>query len=464
MLRNLSLTAAQQVVANLGDRGLQVVQNSPVHTLAVAAMPVRGVEVTDENIIAVLTETSSQQATTMPHDALLEAYVETLGKSLVKQAGFARTVVNPICGRIFAKVNEVLTESTMVNIEVVPVRLSAAVASVQTAEMIGNHANSRNQAIRFPAAFPTMEEGDLTELLKTGSAQYDQLLSEMLASHPEGWLTKVYESVFVTQTYKNESVDGQQVTVFYAQADNADAMLVTHLLAIHFVDNPPAGYPMSLTDYQVTSSSYIAASAAGLNATLAQWDRRTAAQTLVLAWGRNKVMVNGPVYDMYLENGGTVEAVYYAALKEPTTENTSLRKLLDNNEAMTRGYMTYLSNYRNAALEKAAMTAKDIALQAITAEINGLTDEQNVCDVDRVSMHRSVQEAFAQTAPGPFAEKAYKNIRSLVCRIMFPKSNANELLGLIDQEIEQDPSVDVRHAAYTAVMRLMAKHLVSQVS
>ncbi len=464
MLRKLSIQAALQVVSNLGERKLQVVENSPVHNMAVAAMPSRGTEVTEENVIDALMATSSQQGAPVTHDLVLEDYVKTLGSSLVKHANFARTVVNPICGRIFAKVNEVLTESAIIDIEAVPVRLSAAVASVQTAEMIGNHANSVNRALRLPAPFPTMEEGDITELLKTGSMQYDQLLSEMLASHPEGWLRDVYESVFVKQDYRNETHNGASVTVFYAQADQADAMLVINLLARHFLDNPPAGYPVSLSDYQVTTSSYIAASAAGLNATLSQFERRVAAQTLVLAWGRNKVMVNGPVYDMYLENSGSVEAIFYAALKEPTAENTSMRKLLDNNEEFTRGYMTHLTNYKNAALAKAASTAKDIALQAITAEINGLTDEQNCCNISREEMHRAVQQAFSQTAPAPFAENAYKNIRALVCRVMFPKSNANELLGLIDAEIEQDPSVDVRYAAYTAVMRLMAKHLVSQVA
>lgn len=464
MIRQLSIEAAKQVVANLGERKLQVVQNSPVHNMAIAVMPPRGTAVTEENITEVLTKTSSNQAMPVTHDTVLEEYVKLLGQSLVKQAAFARTVVNPICGRIFAKVNEVLTESTMIDIEAVPVRLSAAVASVQTSEMVAPHTNAHNRATRLPTAFPTMEEGDIVELLKTGSMQYDQLLAELIAAHPEGWVSSVYNSVFVTQDYKNETVNGSPVTVFYAQADKADEMLVVHLLARHFVDNPPAGYPLSLSEYQVIVSSYIAATAAGLNATLAQWDRRVAAQTLVLSWGRNKVLVNGPVYDMYLESGGNVESIYYAALKEPNAENTSMRKLLDNNEAYTRGYMTYLSAHKTAALQKAAITAKDVAMQAITAEINGLTDEQNCCNVPREEMHRAVQQAFSQTAPGPFAEKAYKNIRSLICRVMFPQSNANELLGMIDQELEQDPNVDVRFAAYTAVMRLMAKHLVSQVA
>src|SRR5574343_175337 len=177
MLREQSIYAVLPVLANLGERKLQVVENSPVHQMAVAAYPAT-IDFDLNNIVGALSKHSDKPNGPVTHEFLLEQYVEKLGSGVVKQAAFARTVVNPICGRIFAKVNDDLTESTMIDLEVVPARLSAAVASVQTAEMTARYSNSNQvSALLLPQGLPEKTEADLIEALKTGSQQYDTLLS-----------------------------------------------------------------------------------------------------------------------------------------------------------------------------------------------------------------------------------------------------------------------------------------------
>lgn len=463
MIRKNSINAALPVVANLGDRALKVIANSPVHEMAVAAMPPQGTEITGENLVDVIFEASSISTIPVTHDLTLERYVKTLGSAVVRHAAFARNVVNPICGRIIAKVNEALSISGMVDIEVVPTRLSAAVASVQTADMLSRYDAHRAVATRFVREFPELSEADLVESLKTGSLQYDQLLAEMVAAHPEGWVESIYRGVFIRQDFApiNESEKG--TVSYFANQDLADEYLVIHLLARYLFDNPPADYPQALSDYQSAVATHVSAAAAALNNTLIAADRRTQQQILVVRWDKKRVLVNGPVYDMFLENGGQVEAIFGAALTAPVSGNTYMRAILDNSDALCRAYNTFITNRRQEAVAQAAQSAFGAAQTAISVEINSLTDADNVCNIERPDMHRAALEAFQGIAPAYFTENTYANVRTLVCRIMFPGSNANELLSIMDKEMEMDPNIDVRHAAYLAVMRIMAKHLASQV-
>ena len=368
MLENNVLQVSYDLADTLLQRGLVVgsVEGTLLDAVASASRPVvglelyRSVEVEHGSAVSILSTSSLEKEPNgeFRHGVVLEAALKQLAAGVRVDHDFARNGVNPIIRKIVEAVTakEALrSDATELRPTIAPYFYSDVWTSASWTALVERFAEQPLVKINVKAPIELSEEIRPVELLLEGASKFGfaEDIKSLIANKGEEWVYSVFAGAFRNERFElgrigleiREDSDGW---LFGNSRMAVDAVIVIHLMARSLLTKTPTGgYQKS--DWDSVLSSVIGASGQRLYRAMQQRAEDRRRKVLVFTYGytdgeysgngvHGAVVVNGDLYNDYLEKGGSPEALMGASYQ---SQLRNLDELLAANDALLANYQKH---------------------------------------------------------------------------------------------------------------------------
>lgn len=430
-LAELHSASSSEVAFALTSAG----EGSLVESLAVVANMSEGLDA----------ETPNQHLTVM------NRYVEMISAAVQKHFQVARTVVAPAVQEYHERVVTTLgqiTPSKLMGVEVVPMNVPE----------FFNNSNFESEYTRYedltldsPAlnmSLPNLDTETIIENLKTGSGGVDKQIEEWAAVVGHNKLKELYNEAF-TQSMDGEP-KGWRALVEDKQC-GLDNALALFLWARKLVGNPPEETAMSLDTYNERMEAVRDQAGAKLSRVRNELDRAMKNKMLVRNYDGSKTIVYPAVYEWFMDNGGSNELIYGNALSD--NRQFSAEALIGRTEELAGIWNRHVAIVQRTE----ANNRFSRIVEALEIEFRRMLAEEGAED-NAEERHR-IQDMFVEQL-GQVKPKDTECLESLclrlMCRSRFYKTDAEKILLSINQNKEDNPSLDIREAAALALIEYVA--------
>lgn len=468
MIYNSTIEAVYPLAEKLVKSGIKVsaLQTTPVHQLVCAGHVDKpsGNTAIEEDVVQVILDgaESKDPDGACRHDIVITELTEVISKSVRNNLDIARNVVNPIVKDAVVDMEEFIQNSLNVKpnyVSVVPKFWHNFWNGSAVRDMVSRYSEMGYKEVKLTNGFVTSSDNvELIELCKTGAKRFDESLVEYIATWEIDKLVGIYNSIFsnlpvVRAESLNDAINGE----------SADEALVAYLIATNMFNNPPENSGMGLEHYRSYMSDIMAQSGRMLLQILDRRERDFKNNVLIKSWPYSdgdlgaklvEIYVNGDVYNKFLKEGGTPEAIIgsfvsskergYTPLLEQATE---FAKHWERHERVLT--TTQRLNRHNFAIEGITL--------AVTNQINSLDDDSLI--VPREILHRKLKEQISKLR-GNFHERPYESVRMVVCNTMFPHTDALSILTAMDNVAKDYPEMDIREVALLATIEIVSTWMV----
>jgi hypothetical protein len=482
MLRKQALNAVWPLQNKLTENNwvLSPVEGTPLATLVKANLKAgdtfyiqEGNDFTPPDRLLEKNSLEKDQLGINRHDLVLTELVDTIGKSLGNQLDVARNIVQPMVKEAFEKIENEERKRHRVNqcqYDIVPMFFNGIWDSSILESMTDKYANSPIESLPSFDGFPAMSGEELLGRMKTNT-RLDKDIEELLDDSPADYLVNVYRAFFLEDYTANDKVSGTSYVNNWGldkrELNNdiysCNKLILVYLLARDFAQNPPAGVDMDLATLRTKCTVVMVQAARAICGVLRKRDSYKRTKQLVLKWPEGKpwpvgqndvIVVNGDVYQVFLKEGGTPEALIGCALAD-RSENYAM--VIANTPAYIKEWQRnerLINDYMRSNHMTTIMSATN---DVLTSMINTMDEHQ--LPAQRPVLHQRLRDAVRQL-DGKSSEELYNYVRNVVCDVFWPHTDAKRILKSIDAHMEsEDNRMDPREAAMFAVIDLLADWL-----
>jgi len=388
------------------------------------------------------------------HSQAIDELVTIAATAVRKQLKFARELVTPVSTDAFERVSKYLDEAPIQELRHSIKEVSCpAVYSVAGLQDLVDRYKSQPQITLQPFGnrMPEMSAEDLIDRVKTGMSGVDKALTEMIEANT-GIASRVYDEYFLGKggTFGEQQGNGKAETV------------VAYVLARSFNSNVPSGVNEELGFFREQTAHFMAEFGRRIFQELRKQDRIVRQKDLIahMPLADNigaEIQVNSSVYQAFLKEGGTPEAII----------GTCLRGI---------NRPTYADLLEDAHGGEKAVKVQERILQS------------RIVNEYEANVHNAIIEVFGQiiaanefpegmTAPtvrdvrdwlkaNPFRKKFDLDRFCLraVCGALFPNYNAYPVLSGIMSHKENNPELSNREAATMVTIDLVGEWLAAQLT
>lgn len=464
MLTRSSLNAAYPLAEQLAAKGfaLRALPETPLAALINASMihahtagaAAAGQLETQADTGSLLMEGAAFADTfgDVPHDKIMAESVKMIADSVAFNLDLARNTVNPIIKDVVASAQAYMdnsAQSSLSPLTVVPFYYKAIWDSPILRELVERHGNQ--PVTDMPLQSLQIEEpSDFAELLKQGGGRFDEEIAEFAQACGHGFLSGVWHSTFGPDSHNSVlSVLRHTYACF-------DVSLATFLMARRLQADIPSGVNMELSQWQAYVSTIQAQAGRAVCRALEKRALDLRMKNLVILApngddARGDVLVVGDVYDNWLREGGSTEILFGALCNNGDTSYVGMLTYKDINEKAWK--RTYSLLQTNIAFRRFNDLVAGLRA-GMTKAINSLDDKYIV--VDRAVLHERLKERLTHVKQKDL-EDIYNVARKAVCRVMFPHTDAEQMLLAIDASAAAHPELDIREAALLATIDFVAR-------
>lgn len=475
MLTKSAIEAAYPVAAALAARGVSL---TPQANTAIAAM----VEISLPAAVALtqshdgaVTPTASfaealSEGTSIPlpgsqesaHDQVKADLIRNVANGISATHKIARNEVATVIKRVVASATEALRAETVrqgLGMAVIPYFYKDIWASYVPREMAAPYEGRYlGEKLRV---LPVPEIKDWASVTLTGVPSYDPEVEKFLASCDNDYLQQIWAELFQAGTDVGK-ICNRSFTDAGGVRGGIDAALLIHLWARNLRDNPPAGLNTDLANWRMYCTNLLADAGALIMRNLRQILADNEANRFVIGApaGRGnanaRVYVLGEAYNRFLENGGSPEVVLGAYLADDIA-SVSVDMPREKAEAFAARY----SSANAIAARSGDYTRRENLLRAVR---NAVAGEIAICENplgDKGAMHELLKNAVAKLDPK--IDDIWVIARHLVCRSIFPHTDAESFLSTMDCCAQENPELAVREAALLATIEHLVDWTLEQV-
>mgnify|MGYP005840224371 CR=1 FL=1 len=468
MIRHTTIEACYPLAQTLAKKGLKLssIEQTPIQKLIQAAhieLPANAKELgLDLDIVNIISEGSKNPGprNNYPHDMAMEELTETVSNTVKRNLQLAKNTVNPIIIEAIEDTEEYLRatiETRSTHIEIKPYYYAPIFNFNQLSTMVERFVETNFKDISLTLGFdyPSDKES-LFKLAKTDINSFDETLMEFFTNMSEEDLATTFNSVFGPDAIRQSRLSD------VIGNGNKEKTLLIYLFSKGLLKNVPeslgSNKDVDLAGYRNYISQIIAQSGRTLLSILSNRERDLTRNVLLRPFPSTRelgqrlitIEVNGDVYEKFLNEGGTPETIFGSFVSD---QERSFSKLIDNN---TKYQDEWKKKNRilvtGERLEKFNDGIDGIKL-ALTKQINQLDEE--MVPVAKEILHQRLKESMSKVS-GKFYENLPVYIRKIVCEVMFPHTNALEILCAIDSVSSDFPDIDVREAALLATIEIVA--------
>ncbi len=166
------------------------------------------------------------------------------------------------------------------------------------------------------------------------------------------------------------------------------------------------------------------------------------------------LFVNGDIYDEWLAEGGTPEALLGSAV---TDRSMNYNWLIENKDQYERDYASRATVIRSGQNSREYSTVLSALRDSVTKAINELPEDRLV-DGTRSNLHIKLDGYLQETYMQDVSEKnIYRTVRKIVCGVMFQNRDIRTILDNIDTLREEHGDMDIREVALLSTIDLLTR-------
>lgn len=474
MIREINFQAATRVLEQLDSKLVfGVVPETPLAHLASMSVPAIDIaEGTDipKAVRAVVNQSEGSD----DHSHLMDVSAKTVADSVGSQMRFTRNVVLPAVSQIVSSISNTIGEREPSPWSIDSIDFSALVESEAVRSLVDRWAGADDGLHLAVDSFPETDEAALTGLLETGSQSANQMILDLIASKPAGWIVSVYEQYFRGKSSSDDFVyDNMRRKAHRAVASsstklgNSDALAVALILAMNMGNSDPLpNAQMSLSEYRRFCSQVQNTTASQLSSCYKAYEKFLTTEVLIISTGmtKNLITVFGPVYRKFLESN-TVEVIVGYALLNPSANRVTAQVVLQDAQQATLRYSRWLATFDGQRDERLVGTIPQLVVKEVSDYIRSMTDDTNCCNRTQDEMIYTLVDCVKHIDPKMWLNQLYPTVRKIMGDAIWPGHSAVGILEAIDQLSETlGQDIEPRVLAYHAIRRLVVAHIASMVT
>ena len=478
MLRISHLNAATQITGKLDQMGYRIlpVVNTPLSSLnsdVNIALPSEGNEFTPnpESYIAYASAPTPGQDISV-YTANVEGTARTIARYVQSHLSFAKNVVKPLITEFvesFTERTNSLYVSPSDNLIIEKLDLPAPMLVSDLKDLIDDYSKITYTApefVKFNA--PDMSIVEIVELMKTGNKNADAAIDEWVATVGEAEIVQYYERAFGTikGAYPKTQLVSNQDCCW-------NSTLAIFLMASKLHNNPPTGTSMNLVDYNVAMGKIRDAAGSILSSIYEMFQSYVKTQTLIRTAFHNKLTVVSPVYNEWIESGGT-DVLLYSLLvtgkranfvSEVNAARVELMKAWELHSAMT---ISTERNRKFLTMRKAFYdTMFDIVERNADPIFSHLKPEGASTDHIQMQEYKTFKQKFEECYTYLREEDfvdIWKLAKHVVCNMLFYYTDAGQILDGIEDACKTNPDMEVDEAALLSTIAYVTRYVCNQMT
>lgn len=332
--------------------------------------------------------------------------------------------------------------------------------------LVARFENVAVQDYVVPTGIPSISEGQIKELMKTGVQTLDDDIESMCKNLADGELSAAYDRVF-----RSGNAIGKPVTPTHVVADSnltAVDYLIAHLISINFEKQLPEGITLSLNTIRLIMTTVRKVTGNAIIRAMQMRERNIKYKTLAyrtekadynVGAGRPTVYINYDVYSKFMSEGGKPEHVYGALL---SGDKIDYDVILEKRDRYERIYHQKASALKHETSARIFSAQREALLHAITRFINEKADSDEGVDVSRAELHRCARTAIATLDKPSCFEDTWTLVRDLVCDVFYCETDVKAFLSAWDTLADSD-ELDPRECALYATIDYVSRWIAAQI-
>lgn len=478
MLRNSHFNAAIQITGKLDQMGYRIlpVVNTPLSSLnsdVTVAHPTEGTEFTPnpaEYIAYANSPTPGQDISV--YTANVENTARVIASYVQSHLSFAKNVVKPIITEFveaFTERTNSLYVSPSENLTIEKLDLPAPMLLSDLKDLIDDYSKIQPTAaefVKFNA--PDLTIAEIIELMKTGNKGVDDAIEAWVATVGEAEIVQYYDRAFGTVK------GGYPKAHLVSNQDSCwNSTLAVFLMATKLHNNPPTGVSMNLVDYNVAMAKIRDAAGSMLAGIYDLFQALVKTQTLVRTSYHNKLVVVAPVYNQWIEEGGTDVLLYSLLVTgkrlnfvgEINSARVELMKAWELHSAMT------ISTERNRKFITMRKAFYDTMFEIVERNADPIFShlKSEGASVDHIQMQEyktfkaKFEECYTYLREEDFCD-IWKLAKHVVCNMLFYYTDAGQILDGIEDACKTNPDMEVDEAALLSTIAYVTRYVCNQMT
>ena len=468
MLTKSSITAAYPLAQLLAERNqvLFCAVESPLSILTrdtingLAVFEGAGEGISNPSIDQQLLTTTSMPVDvngSSLHDATMEETIQLLTKSVSFVLNHTRNTVLPLIKQVASETQSYMdarAEGALAPLDIVPYYFKGIWNSPVFQDLVARYENVPLTQVKLRGGAIECDCGDdVAQLLLTGAGSFDDEVRGFVREVGPDQVKKVWDALFGGQATSTDVILG-------ARYDRFDTSAIAFLMARRMSMDVPKGINMGLGEWKEYVASIVQAAGVGCYLAYRTRDLDMRSNRLIISAPvgdepRGSIIVVGDVYDRFLKEGGSPEALFGALYSnEPRTYTA----LLQQAEFHCKVWKRINSlNITNLSFERYRAMVEGLRL-AVSKVINEMADDD--LPAARAELQNRLNERLTHVKQKDM-EDIYHVARKAVCRVIFPHTDAEKMLLAIDAAAEANPELDPREAALMATIEYISQWLAS---
>jgi hypothetical protein len=450
MLSNTSITSAYNLASIVSRKGkaLGVKEGSALADLLAVCDPldagfvgVESVDVAPEALVAEATDTDA-------HDAEAERIVDLASRAVAFTMDTARNKVNPRIKEVVEKTEAYIDANRMKRMEpllIEPVFTAPIYETAELGDLIAKFSKAQQRDIEPIRLTAQYGDADLMGPLMTGITSFDAEVVNHFNGR-EDQVKDLWNRYFSNPTGQYRDRDWRN------DLRTTDDALVVFLgaNALLEADEVPDNLPCSYAAYQAYLAELKEQAASHIQYHLDKTKTAIKSKQLVINAPRANrpgdavkgvISVHGPVYNAWLAEGGSPEALCGAVAQAATLNYGSI---LDNAEQYSSAWQRTLNVLQaRASFELRAVTIQGLREALIAVGRDVPEDEQLISGT---TLEAAVEARLSKLTDGDL-ENLYAIAQNEVCDLFYPHTDAKAFLIAMNKAAEDRPGLDIKEVA-----------------
>lgn len=471
MLTESTLEYTSGIASRLNEAGvkLEATAYSPLSMLVSDASPsidsfMPGKLITSGekfNYKDVIVKSSANNNDMSLHSSRVMQISDTIADAVKEHLSFARSVVAPAVTS-YAKAIEERVSSFTYNdptsdFEVNKVYIPEPLLNQSVLEDINIHRNKEVYVCKEGLNGSPLSEEEIYAKLFTGLKSVDEDIRKWLGTFDASLVTKVWNAYFCSAVPSSinlgsgyqDTLNSSLLLYFFSRKASTDIVQVSGMSNLTY-DNIIKGIEQFAACHVLSS--------------LKELDYSAKAERLILNSYKKCVTVYGPVYDKFMQEGGSIESILGQIVSgQGASTLEAIKASADNNSKAWNRYIT-LSNYNNK--KNKAELLRSIYTSEYVNQLNDLDTREKeyhdkhpgFADLSYKQMKDKVEQMTEEQL-----EEVSTNALYIVGAIRFSYTNSYDILFDMEEAMKANPNLDPREAATIAVINQITDYVSSQI-
>lgn len=415
------------------------------------------------------------------HDEEMDKYIRIIKTAVNNHLDITKNIVRPIVLELAEKTMSYFSNDAARNpsddFNVIPVEPCPIFAMTGFDSTLERYTNKLPTPPKYKIRLKedkTLLEADVVSIV---SDFYSDLKAEMLdwfgnienEDTDNSGRVSFFLSPFFTTTLDNVDVNINQENM--SCCDDMSILnkyAVIYTLALYLYERPEYGIGYSLNEYKEAVAQLRDYAGSRVCQYLKKIDILNRSKTLILKSDtrNNLLIVNGPLYRAWLQDGNSPEILYSILING---EGMATISTIEESKAMLLEKWKKWNVLREVAFKNNSLQRfKDHLYIAFTEQLKDLQDiELQYFKQDKARLVDTIMKRFDEGLAHikmHSMDNIYKTCRKLVCRARFFYTPADKILSSIEEYSNSDPNIDPQEASLMATIEYVADYVAEQLN